>query len=749
METSIYRFILRYSKREQVVLLILTGLSFPFLYYSLDLPKRIINEALDPKEGAAAFPVSWLGFELGQIEYLWTLSGLFLALVCINGGFKYAINVYRGQLGERMLRRLRFELYARVLRFPLGRFRRMSQGEIIPMVTAEVEPLGGFIGDSISLPAFQGGTLITILFFMFMQDPVLGLAAISLYPVQAYVIPKLQRQVNLLAKERVRTVRALSDKLGESVSGVQEIHANDAARLMLSRFSQRLGRIYEIRFEIYKKKFFIKFLNNFLAQITPFFFYAIGGYLVIRGDLSLGAMVAVLAAYKDLSAPWKELLGYYERKEDARIKYEQVVEQFDAPGSLDPAHQATDDDDTKGEPAGFRSSNLGWVDDDGDTQLDGINLRIEAGERVALLGPTNGGKEALTLVLARLASPTTGSLTFAGRDIATLPEAVTGRRIGYVGPSAFVFSTTIRENLLLGAMHRPLATPQRDESEQARAKRFVADAAVSGNATDDPLADWVDYEAIGVADGAALSDRLVDLLEVVDLQDDCYLLGLRGALDPERRPEAASRLLAKNANEVLGTPDDDLAWQCANEPPVPTLCLSSPIDPVVPQKGIYAFGERLVAAQPTRSVRHASISAPHCQLADKEPKAYADELQRLLDQADRLCKVPPLADVSDATANPSPTPSTASVVAAAGASSKAMPTESETMASVLAVYELSDVAGLIDPATIDLAAAFALLDTGGRVELLNQLKLAGLTKLSDRQKVANALGKQHRLRASA
>src|SRR3546814_10629017 len=73
---------------------------------------------------------------------------------------------------------------------------------------------------------------------MFMQDPVLGLAAISLYPIQAYVIPKLQRQVNLLGKERVRTVRALSDKLGESVSGVQEVHANDAARLMLARFAR-------------------------------------------------------------------------------------------------------------------------------------------------------------------------------------------------------------------------------------------------------------------------------------------------------------------------------------------------------------------------------------------------------------------------------------------------------------------------------------------------------------------------------
>ncbi|MEQ9329738.1 ABC transporter ATP-binding protein [Thalassobaculum sp.] len=556
MEPSIYRFILRYSKREQIVLLIMTGLSFPFLYYSLDLPKKIINEALGAK-GAGGFPVEWLGLTFDQLEYLWTLSGLFLALVCINGGFKYVVNVYRGQLGERMLRRLRYDLYSRVLRFPLGRFRRMSQGEIIPMITAEVEPLGGFIGDSISLPAFQGGTLITILFFMFMQDPVLGLAAISLYPIQAYVIPKLQRQVNLLGKERVRTVRALSDKIGETVSGVQEVHANDGARLMLARFAERLGRIYDIRFDIYKKKFFIKFLNNFLAQLTPFFFYSIGGYLVIQGELSIGAMVAVLAAYKDLSAPWKELLGYYERKEDARIKYEQVIEQFDPPGVMDAAVQAGDAADGPAGPAGFRSSNLGLVDDDGETQLDGISLRIEPGERVALLGPTNGGKEALGLVLARLVLPTAGSLSFGDRDMAALPEAVTGRRIGYVGPAAFAFSTSIRENLLMGAMHRPLLEPERDEAARALVHKALSNAEISGNSVDDPGADWVDYDAIGVPDPSGLPGRLVELLDVVDLWDDCYLLGLRGTLDPEQRPDAAARILEARrgfAERLTGDP---------------------------------------------------------------------------------------------------------------------------------------------------------------------------------------------------
>jgi putative ABC transport system ATP-binding protein len=279
MESTIYRFIFRHSRKEQILLLVLTACSFPFLYYSLDLPKRIINEALGAK-GSPEFPVTMLGVELTQLQFLWTLSGVFLALVCINGAFKYYINVFRGQLGERMLRRLRYDLYARVLRFPLPHFRKVSQGEIIPMITAEVEPLGGFIGDALALPAFQGGTLLTILMFMFIQDPILGLAAISLYPIQGYIIPKLQRKVNQLGKERVKAVRVLSDRIGENISGVETIHANDGARYALAWFGYRLSRIYDIRFDIYQRKFFIKFLNNFLSQLTPFFFYAIGGYLV-------------------------------------------------------------------------------------------------------------------------------------------------------------------------------------------------------------------------------------------------------------------------------------------------------------------------------------------------------------------------------------------------------------------------------------------------------------------------------------
>jgi len=70
-----------------------------------------------------------------------------------------------------MLRRLRYQLYERVLRFPLHHFDRTATGQVIAMMTGELEPVGGFIGEAFALPISQGGTLLTIFVFMFVQDP--------------------------------------------------------------------------------------------------------------------------------------------------------------------------------------------------------------------------------------------------------------------------------------------------------------------------------------------------------------------------------------------------------------------------------------------------------------------------------------------------------------------------------------------------------------------------------------------------
>ena len=198
MEPSLFKYILKHSKRDQILLVLLSLSTLPLVYITLELPKKIIN-LLEGME----VPEAIFGYEVDRLSYLMVLSFAFLLVVLCSGALKYLLNVYRGSLGEHLLRRLRYELYQRILLFPMPHFKRVSPGELIPMITAETELLGEFIGESFTLPVFQGGTLLTYLFFIFQQDVYLGLAAIALYPFQLIVIPQLQKRVNALSKERV------------------------------------------------------------------------------------------------------------------------------------------------------------------------------------------------------------------------------------------------------------------------------------------------------------------------------------------------------------------------------------------------------------------------------------------------------------------------------------------------------------------------------------------------------------------
>jgi putative ABC transport system ATP-binding protein len=538
MDRNIFRYILRHSARSQLLILAMTLASFPFLYATLELPKLIVNDALSGQEAHQLY-----GMDFQQVEYLFLLCGVFLVLVLINGGFKYVINVYQGIVGERMLRRLRFELFSRVLRFPLPHFRHISSGEIVQMINAEVEPLGGFIAEAFALPMFQGGTLLTILIFMFAQDPIMGLAAIVLYPLQIYVIPKLQRQVNLLGKARVRQVRRLADRIAETVGGVRDIRANDTTQYERARFGRELGVVFKIRYQIYKKKFFIKFLNNFMAQLGPFFFFSIGGYLVITGQLTLGALVAVVGAHEKLYSPWKELLNHYQLTWDSQIKFEQVVAQFDPGGLRDEALQSADPTEEVPLKGLLRAANLTLTSDDGQLLLDSASFAVELPARMAILGPAGSGKEELTLVLANLLDPDSGRVLINDVEVHRLPEAVTGRRMTHVGYPAQIFSGTIADNLFFGLRHRPVRPRDLKGDEAEMFKRDVLEAERSGNLPFDSEADWIDYESAGLSGPEEMVPAAVRALAMVRLDRDVYHMGLRGTIDPEARPEVAAAVL--------------------------------------------------------------------------------------------------------------------------------------------------------------------------------------------------------------
>lgn len=558
MEKTIYGYLIRYSLRQQIWLTALAALSFPFLYAFYELPKRIINGAIqgNPED----FPVGLLGVEFDRTGYLFFLCAIFLILVLINQAFKYYINVYQGLTGERMLRRLRYQLFSRVLRFPQPTFKNVSQGEIIPMVTAEVEPLGGFIGEAFALPVFQGGTLIVILAFLFYQNWIMAAAAVALYPIQLYLIPRLQMRVNALGKERVRLVRRLSDRIGETVQGVPEIHVHDTSRFVLADFSDRLGQIFHVRYRIYRQKFVIKFINNFIQQLGPFFFYSLGGYLVIVGSLEMGTLVAAIAAHKDLGAPWKELLAFYQRREDAKIKYEQVVSQFDPVGMPDESVQTEEPESVDPLTGDLTTANLTLTDEVGDNVVDRVSLRLSMPSRVAVVGDPGSGATDLAQLLSRLLYPTRGGVSIGGRELAGLPEAITGRRLAYVGQQGYVFAGSLGSNLFYGLKHRPVREFEYDDDAMRRRRWHENEARAAGNTTLDIKADWVDMESAGADTPEALRSRGRRALEMVGLDDEVYRLGLRGTIDPETRGDAADAILrARAAFRERLADDEDMA----------------------------------------------------------------------------------------------------------------------------------------------------------------------------------------------
>ena len=325
MAPGLYRYIWSRSAPEQVRIILLTLSSFPFLYAALDLPKHIVNKAISAR-GMGEGIYGYLPAE--QISHLFALCAVFLFLTLFNGFFKFLINTRTSRLGERVVTTLRGELYQRLLRLPPERMSGVSPGQFVAIITAEAEALGGFIGDAVALPVLQGGTLLVYLVFIFAQEPILGFGTIALYPVQAWLIPRLQAKINSLSRDRIRLMRVVADQVGDTVSSFAEIRSQQSAAVQIQAMDASLSKLCTIRYEIFQRKFLMKYLNNILNKIVPLLFYSIGGYLTIKGSLSLGALVAVLAAYAEMAAPWKELLDYYQQKEDMTIRFQQIVREF-------------------------------------------------------------------------------------------------------------------------------------------------------------------------------------------------------------------------------------------------------------------------------------------------------------------------------------------------------------------------------------------------------------------------------------
>jgi ABC-type multidrug transport system fused ATPase/permease subunit len=514
-----------------LILLAVTLTLMPLLYITLELPKRIINDAIGGDSS-----VTYFGVTLTQIQFLSVLCGLFLFSIFLYGVMKMRINTMKGVLAERLLRRFRYTLIARILRFPAPYFERTSQGELVSMVTSESEPMGGLMGDAVAQPVLQAGQMLTILYFLFTQSITFGLAACALIPLQAWLIPRMQKQINLLNKKRVVQVRALAAEIGESATGSTALRTNGGWRYRLAMISDRLGRLYEIRFEVFQKKFFMKFLNNFITQLTPFFFYSIGGYLTIRGDITIGALVAALAAYKDLASPWKELLAYYNQSQDMALRWDTITERFAPTGMIDDALFNEDPGDIPPLFGDIELSNVTVLDDEENTVLDALNVTFPAGRTIAITASSDEDRRALADLLTRELTPSSGQVSIAGHSLSELHQATISARIGHATARPVMFLGSFGDNVLMPLKYQPLG----DISDSAQSLESTR----AGNSAEMLEADWLDLSSAGVSNTSELRSWWLQLVQSMGSADPLFRRGLDQRFNASDHPDLTTALIA-------------------------------------------------------------------------------------------------------------------------------------------------------------------------------------------------------------
>jgi putative ABC transport system ATP-binding protein len=535
---GLFSYIWRNSRAAQTKILCVVMLSFPFYYLSLDLPKYIISDALQGRAFAGGQEAARLlhleiklpaflggprvvfdGVWLDRLSYLFTLSGLFLLLILINGLFKYVINLRKGALGERLLQRLRLDLFSALLVFKPEQLQRIKPSEAATIIKDEVEPIGGFVGDAFIQPIFLGGQVLTALIFILAQNLALGLIAAGMVLIQGAIIPRLRREQIRLGRQRQIVSRAFAGKIGEVVETLGEVSNHGTSAVERSLIAQRLEQLFSIRYRLFERKFAVKTLNNLLAQLTPFLYFAVGGYFALNGRLDLGQLVAVIAAYRDLPPPVKDLIDWDQQRLDVEAKFEQVIEHF----SLDAAAPAllaageTDVAPHLPEKGVIVAQGLTVTTTTGDRVLDRVSAVMPLQRHIALSGDVDEGAGILAQLLGGALAASEGSLTFGGIALSALTPEMRGHAIAYLGPEPVILDGSLRDNILYGL--------RRVEPDPAH-----------------PVGWSIDHGRAHAADDAELAIRLTDILQVVGLAEAVFGFGLARKLEHDAPAEVVRRI---------------------------------------------------------------------------------------------------------------------------------------------------------------------------------------------------------------
>lgn len=413
---------------QMVMLVVIVVLVF-LRVLPLEIQKRIINDVLVQKE----------------LTLLINYCLIYFTAVIGASFLKFIVNWIQTLIGQKAMTEIRRQLYSHILRLPLSVFRKVQPGSVSASLITELAPSATFIGMAIAVPLTNILTLLAFAAYLIWLNSLLAIITLSIYPVALFVIPLLQKAVNKANKERVDGTRKVADQVTESIAGVNEVHAHGSFMTEEKKYNTLVDNLLRIRVRWTLFRYGVKVLNNLFVGLGPVIVFVLGGYLMIQGQIELGAIVAFLSAQEKLYDPWKELIDFYQVYQDATVRYSKSMSMFDHETEFKVENVSGSSPGCRGH---IKIKDLEFSPSENIKLLDHINLEIEPGEHVALVGFSGSGKSTLAKCIGQLYSYTGGEILLDEQVVSGLSKEQIVSSIGFISQAPFIHTGTINDNLL-------------------------------------------------------------------------------------------------------------------------------------------------------------------------------------------------------------------------------------------------------------------------------------------------------------
>jgi len=375
-----------------------------------------------------------------------------------------------GTVGQLVLARMRLQIFDRVQALSLSFFDRQEAGDLMSRLVSDIDVIGSLLSQGLMQSAGAILGLIAVVVAMVVTAPQLAAATLLVVPVMVATTHFFSQRARVRYREARAAIGEVSSNLQEDISGVREAQAFARIRANIERFAETNAANRDANVSAVAVTSAFTPAVDILSALATAVVAGLGGWMAVHRQIDVGTVVAFLLWVNYFFRPIQQISAIYTQAQAALAAAERVFELLDEAPDVVDAPDAVDLPPVDGRVV-FDAVTFGYDPDQ--PVLHGIDLAIESGQTVAIVGPTGAGKTTLVNLAARFYDTTAGRVTVDGHAVSAVTQHSLRRQLGIVPQDAFLFSGTIADNIRFG---RPEATGEQVEhaARAVGAHEFIA-----------------------------------------------------------------------------------------------------------------------------------------------------------------------------------------------------------------------------------------------------------------------------------